>query len=250
MSSFATPTTEDSEWHALSLRLQPLLAENHTKSGSIGLDGAAQEGYRMLLDIGCGYGGLAASAAARFQLVVGVDADLEQLESARSVLKERYPENLVLIRAWAEDLPFMPGQFKSVACVQALEHVLNPQAVIAQIRLVLAPFGRLYLSVPNRFTLRREPHTNLRWIGFLPKPWASYYAAQLGKEKELQGVHFFSVGTLYSMLESVFGGSFEFIRSGCHRSLLGKLAKVAWNLPLFSTAAAHLVGDLEVIAWN
>ena len=250
MSSFAKPTTENSEWEVLSLRLQPLLSQNHATSGSIGLDGAAQEGFGMLLDIGCGYGGLAASAAARFQLVVGVDADMEQLESARSILKERYPENLVMIRAWAENLPFMPGQFNAVTCVQALEHVLNPEAVIAQIRLSLAPLGRLYLSVPNRFTLRREPHTNLRWIGFLPKAWASHYAARLGKEKELQGIHFFSAGSLYSMLESAFGGSFEFIRSGCHRSLLGKLAKFGWNLPLLSTAAAHLVGDLEVIAWN
>jgi len=250
MSSFAKPTTERSEWEVVSLRLQPLFANNHSKSGARILNGAADEDFGMMLDIGCGYGGLAASAATRFRLVVGVDADLEQLESARLILRERFPANLVLIRALAENLPFMPGQFNAVTCVQALEHVLNPQAVIAQIRLGLAPLGRLYLSVPNRFTLRREPHTNLRWIGFLPKEWASHYAARLGKEKELQGVHFFSAGTLSSMLESAFGGSFEFIRSGCHRSVLGTLAKIVWDMPLLSTAAAHLVGDLEVIAWT
>ena len=250
MSSFAKPTTERSDWEIVSLRLEPLFAKNHPKSRAGILNGAADKNSGMMLDIGCGYGGLAASAATRFRFVVGVDADLEQLESARLILGERFPENLVLIRAWAENLPFMPGQFNSVTCVQALEHVLNPQAVIAQIRLGLAPLGRLYLSVPNRFTLRREPHTNLRWIGFLPKGWASHYAARLGKEKELQGVHFFSAGTLSSMLESAFGGSFEFIRSGCHRSVLGRLAKIAWNMPLLSKASAHLVGDLEVIAWT
>jgi SAM-dependent methyltransferase len=250
MSSFAKPTTERSEWEVLSLRLQALFAMNHSKSGPETFHGEADEGSGVMLDIGCGYGGLAASAATRFQLVVGVDADLEQLESAGSILGERFPANLVLIRAWAENLPFMPGQFSAVTCVQALEHVLNPQAVIVQIRLGLAPLGRLYLSVPNRFTLRREPHTNLRWVGFLPKGLAAHYAVRLGKEKELQGVHFFSTETLSSMLESAFGDSFEFIRSGCHRSVLGRMAKVAWNIPLLSTVTARLVGDLEVIAWN
>jgi SAM-dependent methyltransferase len=250
MSSFAKPTTETSEWEVLSLRLRPLFGKNHSKTGAGILNGAPEEGSGMMLDIGCGYGGLAASAATRFRLVVGVDADLEQLESARFILGERFPENLVLIRAWGEDLPFMPGQFNAVTCVQALEHVLNPQAVIAQIRLGLAPLGRLYLSVPNRFTLRREPHTNLRWIGYLPHGWATHYAIRSGKDKELQGVHFFSASTLSSMVESAFGGSFEFIRSGCHRSALGRLAKIAWNMPLLSKVTAHLVGDLEVIAWN
>ena len=250
MSSFAKPTTERTEWEVLSLRLQPLFAKNHSKSGAGILNGAADDGSGMMLDIGCGYGGLAATAAAKFRLVVGVDADLEQLESARFILGERFPENLVLIRAWAENLPFMPGQFSAVTCVQALEHVLNPQAVLVQIRLGLAPLGRLYLSVPNRFTLRREPHTNLRWIGYLPHGWASHYAVRSAKDKELQGVRFFSASMLSSMLENTFGGSFEFIRSGCHRSALGRLAKIAWNMPLLSTVAAHLVGDLEVIAWN
>jgi len=250
MSSFAIPTTERSEWEVLSLRLQALFAENHSKSGAGVLKDAPDEVSGVMLDIGCGYGGLAATAAEKFRLVVGVDADLEQLASASSILGERFPANLVLIRAWAENLPFMPGQFSAVTCVEALEHVLNPRAALVQIRVCLAPLGRVYLSVPNRFTLRREPHTNLRWIGYLPRGWASHYAARSAKDKELQGVHFFSASTLSSMLKSAFGDSFEFIRSGCHRSVLGRLAKIAWNMPLLSTVMAHLVGDLEVIAWN
>jgi len=253
MSSFAKPTIEEPEWKVLSLRLQALFSTEYfgtEPSISSGDLTARPVTSSMLLDVGCGYGGLVAYAGSRFGLVVGVDADREQLQSAKTLLKQKFPDNLVLIRAHAEKLPFLPGQFSAVTCVQTLEHVFNPEAVIAQIRLMLAPGGRVYISVPNRFTLRREPHTNLRWIGWLPKRLAMHYARRFGKEEQLRGVHFLSVGKLSAMLRRTFGTSFQLIRSGCHQSALGKLAKTAWHVPPLSVLAAHLVGDIEVVAWK
>jgi len=249
MSSFAKPTVEASDWEGLAIRLQVLLGDSALNDRSHATPIMDRSG-RMMLDIGCGYGGLVTSAAKNFRTVVGVDADLEQLQSAPAILRERFPENLILIRAWAENLPFMPGQFDAITCVQALEHVLNPEAVIAQIRSGLAPLGRLYLAVPNRFTLRREPHTNLRWIGYLPKALAFRYARLFKRQTEFQGVHLFSPRVLSGMLERAFGSSFKFIRSGCHRSLLGALAKRTWDMPLVAAVTGQIVGDLEVVAWT
>src|SRR6266849_6557110 len=70
MSSFAKPTTERAEWEVLGLRLQAFFAKNQAKSEAGVWDGTADDGSGMMLDIGCGYGGLAATAAARFRLVV------------------------------------------------------------------------------------------------------------------------------------------------------------------------------------
>src|SRR5258708_37217063 len=77
MSSFAKPTTERSDWEIVGLRLQPLCAKNHSKSGAGIWNGAADEPSGIMLAIGCGYGGLAGSTATTFRMVVGVCDDRE-----------------------------------------------------------------------------------------------------------------------------------------------------------------------------
>jgi len=237
LSSFAKTTTDRMDWEAL------------VNIVSGGMSDGVPERSRLFLDIGCGYGALSTAAAKKFGLVVGIDADLGQLESVPELLKGEMPQNLVLVRAFAEKLPFRPGQFHAVTCVQTLEHVGNPDAAIGQIRLMLAPGGRLFLSVPNRFTLRAEPHTNLRGIGYLPKWLAERYAAALGKAEEFRSLHFFSAGQVSALLRAHFGTSWRFIRSGCHHTALGRLAARAWGVAALSPLIANVVGDIEVIAW-
>ena len=237
LSSFAKATTDRMDWEAL------------VNIVSGGMRDGVRQRSRLFLDIGCGYGALSTAAAKKFGLVVGIDADLGQLESVPELLKGEMPPNLVLVRAFAEKLPFRPAQFHAVTCVQTLEHVGNPDAAIGQIRLMLAPGGRLFLSVPNRFTLRAEPHTGLRGIGYLPKWLAERYAAALGKAEEFRSVHFFSAGQVSALLRAHFGTSWRFIRSGCHHTALGRLAARAWGVAALSPLIANVVGDIEVIAW-
>lgn len=205
---------------------------------------------RMLLDIGCGFGGLVAVAAARFDFVIGLNINRFELERAAAYFSDHQIQNVLLVRASAQKLPFMPGQFFAVTSVQVLEHVRNPQQAFHEQSQALAPGGALYLSLPNRFTLRREPHTRLYGIGFLPRTLSRWYAARANRLVEFEGVNLLSAPQLSRWLKKEFGSSFKFIRSGAHTSVRGRVAQLVWNIPLLSFIARHLVGDIEVLAWR
>lgn len=52
------------------------------------------------------------------------------------------------IQADGECLPFLKGTFDVVVCTGVLEHVLNPEALVGEVRRVLAPNGRFFVLVP------------------------------------------------------------------------------------------------------
>lgn len=53
--------------------------------------------------------------------------------------------------ARGEQIPFVSGQFDLVICTQVLEYIPEPAAVLAEVRRVLKPGGRLLLSAPAVF---------------------------------------------------------------------------------------------------
>jgi SAM-dependent methyltransferase len=60
--------------------------------------------------------------------------------------------------------------------MNALEHILEPDVVVQEIERVLAPGGVFVADSRNRFDLFfPEPHTGLRWVGWLPRGWAKRY---------------------------------------------------------------------------
>lgn len=56
------------------------------------------------------------------------------------------------VLADARALPFRTGSIDTVLCFDMLEHVHEEQAVLAEIKRILTPAGRLILSVPNSET--------------------------------------------------------------------------------------------------
>jgi SAM-dependent methyltransferase len=64
---------------------------------------------------------------------------------------------VVDVVAPAEQLPFPDASFDLVLCTQALEHVKDPAAVLAEIRRVLAPGGAALISVPAVFLYHPDP---------------------------------------------------------------------------------------------
>jgi SAM-dependent methyltransferase len=52
-------------------------------------------------------------------------------------------------------LPFVTGDFDSVLSVQSLEHVRDPERVIAEVARILGPTGTAVFVTPNRLTLGR-----------------------------------------------------------------------------------------------
>jgi SAM-dependent methyltransferase len=60
-------------------------------------------------------------------------------------------------------LPLGDDSFDAVLCTQVLEHVARPDAVLAELRRVLVPGGRLWVTVPFVGELHEEPHDYWRY---------------------------------------------------------------------------------------
>ena len=100
-------------------------------------------GPGRVLDLGCGVGHSFHLLAPRE--TVGVDLDAEALAG----------QDRETVVADMRALPFSDGSFASVLSVQSLEHVPDPDRVLAEAARVLEPGGVAVFVTPNRLTLGR-----------------------------------------------------------------------------------------------
>jgi SAM-dependent methyltransferase len=99
-------------------------------------------GDLLVLDAGCGSGGLVRSLQ-KSSRTVGVDIDRDALAAGRRAGTEH------LAQASVEALPFRDGLFDAVVSVDVLCHELcDDAAALREILRVLKPGGRLLLNLP------------------------------------------------------------------------------------------------------
>lgn len=103
-----------------------------------------------VLDVGCGGGLLSEALAAAGARVTAADLAPELIEVARLHLLEsglRVDYRPVSAEALADEAP---GTFDAITCMEMLEHVPDPSAIIDACARLLRPGGRLFLSTLNR----------------------------------------------------------------------------------------------------
>lgn len=96
-----------------------------------------------VLEVGVGAGNILARVQA---------AELHGIDISDYVLAkaaERLGERATLVKGDAESLPYEDASFDRVYCSEVLEHVIDPKAVIREMRRVLKPGGVVVVSVPN-----------------------------------------------------------------------------------------------------
>lgn len=101
---------------------------------------------RRLLDVGCGSGYLAKLLKMRVpELVVhGIDISSVALQRAR-----RYLDQVWQVDLDRADLPAPAEHYDTVACVEVLEHLYDPDHALQEIARVLVPGGNAVVTVPN-----------------------------------------------------------------------------------------------------
>lgn len=130
--------------------------EDNIKRGYQGIntDKTADSGLmgKKVLDVGCGGGILAESMARRGADVTGIDLGTENLKAATLHAKQSgLDKTLRYQHIPVEQLAAThAGQFDVVTCMEMLEHVPDPAAIIDACFKLLAPGGVCVLSTINR----------------------------------------------------------------------------------------------------
>jgi SAM-dependent methyltransferase len=145
-----------------------------------------------LLDLGCGTGATVAlvKEARAVEWAGGVELDPGAGDAARKVCD----------RVWAGDatnLAFVdeiaPSSLDLVLCLDVLEHLADPWAMARRLSPLLAPGGRLILSVPNirnwKYIWRLAAHGDFRYrdAGLLDRTHLRFFTRETAIELATAG---------------------------------------------------------------
>ena len=152
-----------------------------TASGTASTNNRAGNGIvgtrRQILEVGCGAGGMLGPLA-RFGNVTGIDISHEYLRFCHARGHRR------IITGSGYQLPFRDDSFDLVALFDVIEHIEDDLQVLREVRRVLRPGGRVFISVPayqflfsqndrvahhlRRYTARKL-RKNLNSVGLQPE---------------------------------------------------------------------------------
>jgi len=165
-----------------------------------------------VLEVGCGAGRFLCALEAQRPGLERVGADVSA--RALAALAARSPGTSTrLVEAHASALPARDGEFDAVLALDVLEHVADPDAMLAEIHRALGAGGVFHLHVP----CEASPLCAWRWI--------PGQAGPRGLKRRYGGhVQRFARG---EVLERVAAAGFEILRVRNSLHLLGNLADVA-----------------------
>ncbi|WP_412074823.1 class I SAM-dependent methyltransferase [Streptomyces xanthophaeus] len=118
----------------------------YERPGMLALAGDVAD--RRILDAGCGSGALSAALRDRGAVVTGIDASAGMLALAKRRLGDDATLHLVDL---SDPLPFADGAFDDVVASLVLHYLEDWRPVLAELRRVLRPGGRLIASVDHPF---------------------------------------------------------------------------------------------------
>ncbi|EKD71020.1 MAG: hypothetical protein ACD_46C00292G0001 [uncultured bacterium] len=105
---------------------------------------------KTVIDIGCGGGILTESMAHRGAIVTGIDLNKAGIDVAKLHLLES-KENVEYLCMAAEDVAEERAEkYDVVTCLEMLEHVPNPAAIVNACATLLKPGGHVFFSTINR----------------------------------------------------------------------------------------------------
>lgn len=166
-----------------------------------------------VLDVGCGGGILAESMARRGARVTGIDLSDKALRIAELHLLESRLEITYLKKSTEEFAAAHPAAFDLVTCMELLEHVPDPQSMVAACARALRPGGRAVFSTINRnaksylfavigaeYMLRLLPRGTHDYQRFIKPSELSRWARAGGlRTREMTGMSYNPISRRYSL---------------------------------------------------
>jgi len=100
--------------------------------------------FNRLLDVGCGDGSFSVLLKSFTNEVYGVDISEKAVESANEKITKA-----CVVTVDEEALPFEDNFFDAVFCGEVIEHLYDPDYLLAEIHRVLKPDGLCIITTPN-----------------------------------------------------------------------------------------------------
>ena len=136
-------------WWDLDGEFRPLHQINPLRLGWI--DDLSPLAGRRVLDVGCGGGVLSDAMARRGAHVLGIDLSAKALKVAQLHALEAGTEAVEYREVSAESLAEeLPASFDTVSCMEMLEHVPDPAAIVRACAALVKPGGWVFFSTLNR----------------------------------------------------------------------------------------------------
>ena len=133
----------------------------------------------QLLEVGSGFGGTVFLLRSIGVKAYGIDPASRQNEVSAIICNlAEIPSPFSL--SSGEKLPFADNQFEIVCSFETLEHVQNPERVVAEMSRVTKIGGYILVSVPNYGSII-EGHFMLPWFPYMPRRAASLYVRLMSK---------------------------------------------------------------------
>lgn len=110
----------------------------------------------VVVDVGSGDGGMARFCAPRARETILIDQDQERLDRALQGLRERGCDRASGRIGDAARLPLADGSATRIVCTEVLEHVDDPDEVMAELVRIGRPSALYLLSVPGTVSERLQ----------------------------------------------------------------------------------------------
>ena len=141
-----------------------------------------------VLEVGSGLGSILLEMRRRKVRAVGLEPSEEWCGIIRRRLERAGLSRECVVQGIGEHLPFADASVDLVVSLQVLEHVQEPERVLAEIDRVLRPGGILYLSAPNYFSFS-EDHYRVLWFPGLTHRTGSWYLRLRGRDPDFYRNH-------------------------------------------------------------
>ena len=156
----------------------------------------------IVLDLGCGMGGISIMLAKNMKQVISGDHDLTRLREVRNrILKEKIP-NMALAKFDGRALPFKNETFDLIIMNGVLEYLgvnsygQDPEELqinaLKEAKRVLKQDGKLYVAIENRWYpiyLLKDVHSGLAFVTMLPRKIASLYSYVMTRKPYQMYIH-------------------------------------------------------------